>query len=325
MLNIIDFYKKTKQKIKFFNKCFGLLQVITMFYILISLGVLLATALSKNMIAYGIFNMFFSISLAIYLSIYEDKSYNQLFKLFIKNRKEIIKDDLISDFKNSNPDYELLEHILKNTNISKEDLNNIISNVKELTPKEKEWILLTTLSNCQNVISIEKLLVNNQSDLNDVEIKLLNEFGVQKIILEYQHLFKNIKIDYLIDNLNILNKETTKKIIFPRLIEKYSTKELTELIFSKKNNNMNDCLKTNLWNRFNGKTTESVFYLKIWIIEEILKNKDENLLIDYKEEFLEQTKEIQLNDMNLLYMMKQKLNETVKIDIENKINKVIQI
>lgn len=168
-------------------------------------------------------------------------------------------------------------------------------------------------------------MTSSKSDLNDVEIRLFNEFGIQKIILEYQHLFKNIKIDYLIDNLDILNKETTKKIILQKLTEKYSTKELTELIFSKKNNNMNDSLKTNLWNHFNGKTTESIFYLKIWIIEEILKNKDENLLINYKEEFLEQTKEIQVEDMNLLYMMKQKLNETVKRDIENKINKVIQI
>lgn len=152
MLNIIDLYKETKQKIKFFNKCFGILQINTILYIFLSFAILLGAALSKNMIAYGIFNMCFSILLFIYLCTYENKSYNQLFKLFIKNRKEIIKDDLISDFKNSNPDYQLLEHILKNTNISKEDLNNIISNLKELTPTEKEWILLTVLSNCQNII-----------------------------------------------------------------------------------------------------------------------------------------------------------------------------
>jgi len=324
MSDIIDFYKKTKQKIKFFNKCFEILQISTLFYLFISFGIMFLAVISKNMIAYSIFNVFLTISLFIYICIYENKAYKHLFRLFIKNRKEIIKVDSISSFKNSNPDAELLVNILKNTNISKEDLNNIM-NLKEINQREKEWILLNILLNCQDVISIEKLLVNNQSDLNEIEMKLFNEFGIQKIILEYQHLFKNIKMDYLIDNLNILNKETTKKIIFPRLIETYSIKELTELIFSKKNNNINDYLKTNLYNHFNGKTSESVFYLKIWIIEEILKNKDENLLIDYKKEFLEQTKEIQLEDMNLLYMMKQKLEETIKIDIENKINKIIQI
>lgn len=326
MSNIINFYKKTKEKIKKFNKFFDVIQLISLIYIILSFPILIISPIiSMEMFPYMLFNMFFSIVSFIYFCSFEKKSYNQLFKLFIKDIKEIINDDLVSNFKNSNPDYELLRNILKNIDISKEELDNIMSNIKKLHEKEKEFILLNILSNCQNIISIENLLVNNQSNLNDVEMKLFNEFEIQKIILKYQHLFENIKIDYLANNLNILNKETVKKIIFPRLIEKYSIKELTELVFSKKNNNINDSLKTTLWNHFNGEVNESSFYLKLWIIEEILKNKDENLLIDYTEEFLEQTKEIQLEDMNLLYMMKQKINQKVKINIENKINKVIQI
>lgn len=325
MLDILEFYKKTKRKIKIFNKSFEVLQISSLVYMFLSCIFFLFTSIEGDLRIPGLLNMFFSFVSFIYLVSSENKSYNHLFKLLIKNRKEIINDDSIADFKNSNPDYKLLEHILKNNNISKEDLNNLIFHLKELTQREKEFILLTILSNCQNLISIENLLVNNKSYLNDIEIKLLNEFGIKKIILEYKHLFKNIKIDYLIENLNTLNKETVEKIILPVLIKKYSLEELTELIFSKNNGNINDNLKINLWNHLNGKVTESVFYLRVSIIEEILKNKDESLLMNYKEEFFEQTKEIQLVDMNLLYLMKKKLKENVSINVESKINKVIQI
>ncbi len=324
MLNILEFYKKTKRKIKIFNKSFEVLQMISFCYMFLSFIFFLFTSIERDLIIHGLLNMIFSFLSFFYLCLLENKAYNRLFKLLINNKDKIIREESIKYFKNSDPDYLLLREILINKNISKEELNTIIINLNNFDEDKKDSLLLNILYFYKDIISIEKLLVSNQSSLNDIE-KILIEFNIKKLILNHEFIAEEIKIDYLIENLHTLNKEIIEKIILPRLVKNYSLKELTELIFSKNNKNINDNLKINLWNHLNGKVTESVFYLRISIIEEILKNKDESLLMNYKEEFFEQTKEIQLVDMNLLYLMKQKLKDIVPINSENKINKINKV
>lgn len=328
MQNIKDIYIATKNKIKKINIFFEILEYFNFFYVLLSfmlIGPLIH--LFEISFEYILFNCILSVLLFVFYAVFNSKLYNYFFKMFIKNIEKITLDKTFVEFKKDDLDYILMRSVLENKNITNEDLIFLIDHLNELDQLSKQLCLLSILKNHQNIISIEKILSNKNDILNDFEIKLVNNFKIKNLILEKNHLFKdNIKIDYLIENFEKLDKETIEIIIFPKLKEKYSIEELTELMFTKKPEKFeNDLLKTNVWNYLNGNTTESVFYLKIYIIEEILKNKDETVLLQYKEEFFEKTNELQLSDMNLLYIMKQKLNESIKINVEKKINKVIKI
>lgn len=330
---ILKFFTKLHKIESIITKSQFLFMLIMFSFFMISIGMCFYAIVTKELnFIIGIILMFLSTFATIFALISIEKMSYFLKTIFILkfNKKEVMNVVPLLNFKEyknnkENISVSIFKDWIKDIEGSESELieiKNIIENFNILEDHgypEYFSIIDILLKKYDKKINIENFLVRNKT-LNKYEVIFTDLFNNNIKVIN--RLVDYLGIDQILNNQDILEK-VNMDYIYGILKEEFKLNELVELMFEKDHTNFIDKeYDLNIWKFFNSSNYSQILELKRLILEDIIDSEDENLVINYKENFLELVEEIKCKNFDKLFILKQKLK---KIKVENKEFNVITI
>lgn len=326
-MQLAKLFKSTKNKLKnietIFDNSFMKLYLFSSILLVVApmLGLILDNKLTLYFIIFPV--LLFGILLSLILS---KKRILSILSKIVLNKDELEFVSFIN-FNYKEIESMQIESSILNKIVEKEDsIESILECLKSIEDYNYEkimYVINLLYKKDKECISLQKICLGNQDQFNPVEIfihSLLAEEIKSIILNDKQIISKYFNLEYILKNNQIFNEENIKYIYYPLLKKEIKFHYLVKLMFEKSNSSFSDSLHLELFNFFNSDSVENIFYLKKLIIEDILETKSEKLIINYKEEFLSYVENIKFENMNNLYIIKQKLlNKEKNIKLANKI------
>lgn len=258
----------------------------------------------------------------VFMHMFEE--FNEKIEILIKTRnlsKKIKKEEKIININEISFKKDDFENGLINCFIS--FLDQELS--QEEFKKTLEFILIEREWSKESQLKILNYLIYNKYNDQNIIEAMYNKnkkdvlFQLMQESKEYKELLEEIIIhrceftfnqSTIQDILNYKGYETllTSSAIVKKMLDKFTIKTLIKVVFEEDINNINSD-ELELYKFINNLELERKIEIKKVIIEASLNLKDENNIYDYKEIFLETAAELDINNKDLLYLIKQKLNQ----------------
>lgn len=258
----------------------------------------------------------------VFMTMFEEV--DEKIEILIKTRnlnKKITKEEKIINiteinFKKDNFENELMDYFISflNKELSQEEFKKTLEFIlieREWAAESKIKILNYLIYNKYKNQNIIEALYNNNK--KDVLFQLIEESKECKKILEELLIRRSEFVFNQSTIQDILNYKgyqilLTSSAIVKKMLDKFTIKTLIKVVFEEDINNINSA-ELELYKFINNLELERKIEIKKVIIEESLNLKDENNIFEYKERFLETASELDINNKDLLYLIKQKLNQ----------------
>jgi len=245
-----------------------------------------------------------------------NKIINQINKIKVlnilnKDEKEYLKTKNINVLFNYNINTFLIQ-ILEN-NITAETSEEEIKKILEIFKDDY------TLFNILDIIFDKKYqkenLIEKVYTEGSIYNNLLKNENIKPIIngLLIDKYYKGNKLDDLIKY-----KEYTKYLsenqLYDLINKEMDLNAITKAFFVKERNKLNDCNILKLYDFLREINVELYIKLKKMFIETILKKGEESIIYDYREDFLEATNYLNIENKELLYILKEKIKRKEMIE-----------
>lgn len=251
-------------------------------------------------------------------------TFNNYIEILIKKnnlKKKITKEEKIINiteinFEKDNFENGLMDYFISffNQELSQEEFKKTLKFIlieREWSAESKIKILNYLIYNKYKDQNIIEALYNNNK--KDVLFQLIEESKECKKILEEllirrsEFVFNQSTIQDILDYKGYETLLTSSAIV-KKMLDKFTIKTLIKVVFEEDINNINSD-ELELYKFINNLELERKIEIKKVIIEASLNLKDENNIYDYKEIFLDTAAELNINNKDLLYLIKQKLNQ----------------
>ncbi len=232
--------------------------------------------------------------------------------ILTKDEKEYLKTKNINLLFNYNINTYLTEILYKNisSETSDEEINKIIELFKEEEEKLFDILSIIFEKKYQKENLIEKVYTKDSiynNLLKNEEIKkIINKLLINKYykenklddLIKYNEYAKNLSLDQLY---NLINKEM-------------DLNSIAKVFFVKERNKLNDCNVIKLYDFLREINVDLYIKLKKMFVETILKKGEESIIYDYRDEFLEAANCLNIENKELLYILKEKIKRKEMIE-----------